>query len=140
MTIRYAVLGAAAALALLTGCGADSPVVPLGTAHGQTVTVRTHITPGKHGAMFIEGAVPEIRLVDADGRVWEPTRDHQDIAVFRDVPPGDYGLEAALRPCDGNCGTLDGPTGRCAHQVHVNGDPTFVVTWRVGQRCRVASG
>lgn len=141
MTIRYAVLGAAAGLTLLTGCGstASGPDAPSDTV-GVTVTVHTHLAPGKNGEMFTEGAVPEIRLVDADGHATSPVRDHEDVAVFRGVPAGHYRLEAALRPCDGNCGQLDGPTARCTRSVRVSHDDTFVVRWRVGEACRVVRG
>jgi hypothetical protein len=143
-TSRYAVLGAAAVLALLIGCGHTVPAVPTGTAPrttpGTTVTVHADLAAGRNGAMFTEGAVPEIRLVDADGHTRSPQDDHAFVAVFRDVGPGRYRLEAVLRPCDANCDYLDGPTGRCTKDVHVSEGSTFVVSWRVGEACLVARG
>lgn len=144
MTIRYA--GPLAALALLlTACGQD-PVADTGSngpavdpAGNVTVTVHTSIEPGKHGEMFTEGAVPEIRLTAPDGTVLDPRKDHADDAVFSGLDPGRYRLHAVLRPCDGNCGYLDDPTSPCSATVVVKGDRDVTVRWRVGQGCRVAA-
>jgi hypothetical protein len=139
MTHRYAVL-TVSALALLAGCGsttAAEPRTPSPDTHGSTLTVQTQINPGKHGSMFIEGALPEIRLVTSGGTELKPSKDHASPAVFADLPPGDYRLRAVLRPCDGNCGNLDGPLSPCGKAAHVDGDLTFAVTWRVGDDCHV---
>ena len=58
--------------------------------------------------------MPEIRLVAEDGTTIEPVRDHVDAPVFEHLVAGRYVLRAVLRPCDGNCGYLDGPTARAA--------------------------
>jgi hypothetical protein len=140
MTPRYAVL-TVSALALLAGCGSSTAAGPPSAtpdAHTSTLTVQTQINPGKHGAMFTEGALPEIRLVASDGTEVKPSKDHASPAVFADLPPGDYRLRAVLRPCDGNCGYLDGPMSPCAKAVHVEGDLSFAITWRVGDNCHVA--
>jgi hypothetical protein len=139
MTPRYAALVAAGLL--LVACdgrigGPDNGPYPPGAATN-TLTVQTRISPGKHGSMFTEGAVPEIRLVDADGRTMGPEHDHSDTGVFSGLAAGSYRLDAALRPCDGNCGYLDGPTTPCSATIRVVGDRVVDVAWRVGQRCRV---
>ena len=41
----------------------DNGPYPPGAATN-TLTVQTRISPGKHGSMFTEGAVPEIRYID----------------------------------------------------------------------------
>jgi hypothetical protein len=87
--------------------------------------------------MFAEGSVPEIRLTAADGTVIEPAEDHVTDPEFTGLDPGSYRLAAALRPCDANCGYLDGPTTPCAATVRVAADQQVTVRWRVGQRCRV---
>lgn len=139
MTLRYA--GPLAALVLLlTACGEDpAPDVGPGVdpAGSLTVTVHSSIEPGKNGEMFSEGAVPEVRLTAPDGTVLSPRKDHADDAVFSGLDAGRYQLQAALRPCDGNCGTLDGPTAACTGEVVVKADRTITVRWRVGERCRV---
>ena len=138
MTTTYAAPGALALVLALAGCGHSDRVDPVGPAPSVSVTVRTTIDPGPHGELFTEGAVPQVRLVGPGGTL-SPDQDDTDSSVFRDVLPGRYRLEAALRPCDGNCGTLDGPTHRCSQQVRVREDSSFVVTWRgAGSPCRVA--
>jgi hypothetical protein len=146
MTPRYA--GPLALLALLlSACGQGSGSHPRADA-GQpaadpagsiTLTVHSSVRPGKHGEMFVEGAVPELRLTAPDGTELTPAQDHRDDAVFAGLDPGRYRLHAALRPCDGNCGYLDGPTAPCAATVHVMADREVSVRWRVGQPCRVSA-
>jgi hypothetical protein len=142
MTPRYVALVAAGVL--LAGCGSRAgspetgPYSPVATTN--TLTVRTQIAPGQHGMMFIEGAVPEIRLIGADGTAVSPERDHRATALFSGLAPGTYRLHAALRPCDGNCGYLDGPTAPCAGVVRVPVDGVVDVTWRVGRSCHVIRG
>ena len=139
MTPRYAALVAAGLL--LAGCGArdrgpdTAPSSP--AAEANTLTVQTQISPGRHGAMFTEGAVPEIRLVGSDGTTLTPEDDHRDTAVFSRLAPGTYELHAALRPCDGNCGYLDAPTLPCTGVVQVPRVGVVDVTWRVGHVCQV---
>ena len=143
MTPRYAVPLAVplTALVLLTACGTRGPV-PQGPAVDPadqvTLTVHTSVAPGRHGEMYTEGAVPEVWLAAPDGTLIEPRKDHVVDAVFSHIAPGHYRLAAALRPCDGNCGYLDAPTTPCSARVRVARDQQVTVTWRVGQRCRVA--
>ena len=142
MTPRYAALLAAGLL--VAGCGARAggpgtgPSSP--TAEANTLTVTTQIAPGKHGEMFTEGAVPEIRLVGSDGTTLTPEGDHRDTAVFSGLEPGTYELHATLRPCDGNCGYLDAPTLPCTGVVEVPRVGVVDVTWRVGHVCHVVAG
>jgi hypothetical protein len=136
---------AAAGLVLVaTGCGSDgSTPTARDTAPPEptsyTVTVHTDQRPGRHGEMYFEGALPEIRLVSADGTLLEPAKDHQDTAVFADLEPGDYTIRAAQRPCDGNCGYLDGPMDACEHQLTVTADTTVEVDFRVAEPCTVST-
>jgi hypothetical protein len=130
-----AVLATAALTASACGGGSSRPTPEGDPAQGHAFTVRTHLRPGAHGAMFTEGAVPEIRLVSAGGRTFTPVHDHATTAVFRDLPAGRYRLTAALRPCDGNCGYLDPATGSCSTVVRVPEDSTATVSWRVGEHC-----
>jgi hypothetical protein len=132
-----------AALALLlAACGHDQQV-PLGPgidpAGSLRLTVHTSIEPGRHGEMFTEGAVPEIRLEAPDGTVLEPAKDHADAAVFAGLDAGRYRLRAALRPCDGNCGSLDAPTLPCTAEIRIDADRVVTVRWHVGEPCHVRS-
>lgn len=140
MTLRHApLLGVVATLLVLAGCGNAPPpgVAPEVATTGHTLTVRTDIRPGAHGMMFIEGALPEVRLVARTGSALRPVHDHTDTAVFRDLAPGRYRLTASLRPCDGNCGYLDAPQGTCHAIVHIPRDANLLVSWRVGHDCHV---
>jgi hypothetical protein len=142
MTPRYAAL-AGSALALLAGCGSATSSEPRTASpeiQTSTLTVTTEIRPGHHGAMFTEGAVPEIRVVTGDGTELTPREDHVSPAVFEGLTTGDYRLRAVLRPCDGNCGYLDGPMSPCGASLHVADDLTYAVHWKVGEDCTVAGG
>ena len=139
MITRNAALGAV--VLLVAGCGGRAVGTDAGpgspAAEASTLTVHTHITEGRHGAVFIEGAVPEIRLIDEDGMTLAPEDDHTTTAAFPDLVAGTYRLHAALRPCDGNCGYLDGPTTPCEGEVRVPRVGSVDVTWRVGEACRL---
>lgn len=135
MRIRYAVL--AAGLVLLGGCGHRDAAEPAAAGTRVALRVDARLTPGLHGVTFFEGALPEIRLL-RDGQSVSPVHDHRFTSVFRGLRPGRYLMVAVLRPCDGNCGVLDGPTGRCARTITVPEVGAATVTWRVGSPCRIA--
>jgi len=82
--------------------------------------------------MFIEGAVTKLHLIDRNGSA-KATKDAALTTVpvlLGSVEPGRYTLRAAVRPCDGNCGTLDPPAFRCRGKVEVPdfGDARVIVT------------
>ena len=116
-------------------CSTGDTGGPLGPDPGATVSVHTRV---RGGVVFTEGALPEIRLVAADGTVLNPRRDHDVTAEFAGVSTGSYRLRASLRPCDGNCGYLDPPMLTCSARVRVDRDATFQVTWTHARPCRVA--
>jgi hypothetical protein len=66
-----------------------------------------------------------------------PRKDQTSPAVFENLPAGDYRIRAVLRPCDGNCDFLDAPVSPCHKTVHVVGNASFVVHWRVGEDCTI---
>jgi hypothetical protein len=130
MTLRY--LGPLAALALLTACGADpaphgAPGLGPGVDPAGRITLTVHTS---QALMFTEGAVPEVRLTAPDGTGLSPEKDHVDDAVFSGLDAGRYQVQAALRPCDGNCGYLDPPTLTCEAAVVVKADRSVTVRWR----------
>jgi hypothetical protein len=129
-----------AAVGALSACGHSSPVSqgPAVDPAGQvTLSVHSTALPGRHGQMYDEGAVPEIRLTAFDGSAIRPAHDHRVIADFTDLAPGRYRLDAVLRPCDANCGHLDPATSPCTARVVVHADEQLSVRWRVGSACRV---
>ena len=132
--------------AVLAGCGsnADDPA-PGGAptiveSHRATLTVATSYSEGRNGALYIEGALARLVLRDSDGNVagaathWPGKK-----FVFADLDPGTYVLEPALRPCDGNCGYLDGPTDACRETLSIDGDMGVRVDFTVGEPCVVAA-
>jgi hypothetical protein len=135
MRSTYAAL--AAGLMLLGGCGHRDAAEPTAAGARHTLRVEARLAPGPAGVTFFAGALPEIRLV-RDGRSASPVHDHRFTTVFRGLRPGRYLMVAVLRPCDGNCGLLDGPIGRCARTITVPDVGSATVTWLVGSPCRIA--
>ena len=58
----------------------------------------------------------------------------------RRLAPGRYRVISYQRPCDGNCGTLDPPTDRCARRVRIlsGGLTEVAVRVRPGRGCRMS--
>lgn len=127
---------------LVAGCVADADIPAphqSGTPDSATVTVSTQIRPSRQ-VFYIEGAIPQVHLLDSDGiQVRGETGDHGTRFTFSDLAPGTYRIEAALRPCDGNCGYLDSPVDGCSY-THVIGDDLAVhVAFVMGKPCRVTT-
>ena len=71
---------------------------------------------------FEEGSATQLRIVREDGTtVVDGVHSTAKPLFDQRLPPGSYTLETVERPCDGNCGTLDGPVGstRCVLGVRV---------------------
>jgi hypothetical protein len=103
-----------------------------------TLTVQTSYQAGKGGAMYIEGALADVILRDESGtEVDTQTKSPGDPIRFEDLAPGSYTLEPALRPCDGNCGYLDGRTDDCTQTIEIDGDVEVKVAFTVGVPCEV---
>lgn len=137
--------------ASLVGCGtariadrapthstmSDPAGSPVGADRSLTVTTSLRQAPG--GAMYFEGAMAEIRLLDAQGsllasRTVMPGKP----ARFGNLLPGVYRLAPALRPCDGNCGYLDGRTDGCQASFHLVDSMEADVAFRISRPCRVS--
>jgi hypothetical protein len=137
-----------AALTLLTaalaGCGeqrmATPPAQPTGT--GRLVVLEDRAaqplyTEGSIGFLTIERTGADGPLID--GRVETSTPGTAAIVFSRHVPAGDYRLVRFERPCDGNCGTLDGPVSRCVATFGVVAGETHRVVVHVqpGAGCEI---
>ena len=128
--------------ALAAGCGqaVDHPAdQPAESRPGGALVVTTAMQPGDGGGLYIEGAVRVMTLETPDGDTRKIGPGDRDRTVFRvaDLAPGTYTLHAAVRPCDGNCGTLDEPTDGCTKVIRVERQRVVLhVDFRVGHSCR----
>jgi len=77
-------------------------------------------------AIPIEGAITFIRVKRPSGRVVLTRRLPASDRLTLPLPAGRYRLVSWQRLCDGNCGTLDPPSHRCARWL----------TLRAGERLR----
>jgi hypothetical protein len=133
--------GALVVAAPLVACGASSPGLRAATTHtgSSSLTVATAVSPRADGKMYVEGALAEVRLRAADGRVIATKRaDPGRLIVFHGLPSGRYTVEPALRPCEGSCAALDPRTDACRGAVPVSGHATVVVRFTVESPCVVA--
>jgi hypothetical protein len=106
---------------------AAAVVVPAGaTATG----VRVSVDAGT--VRYIEGY---IWFVGLDGR----HRAVPERIVTLRAPAGVHVLSSYVRPCDGNCSVLDGPTNRCRARVRFVADRVrrVVVHLRASGTCRI---
>jgi hypothetical protein len=136
--LAFASLASVAWLAGCAGDGSPGPATPEpdGTPVENTLLVRTTYDAGHPWIVYREGAMAEIILRDdagqvVDRRIVRPGRPVE----FRDLPAGDYRLEPALRPCDGNCGYLDPRMDDCRATVAVTRSVRVRVDFAVGDSC-----
>lgn len=104
-----------------------------------SIEVTTEQRLGDDGRRYIEGAVTEIILRDESGQEVSPEagNDHR----FTNLPPGDYTIEPALRPCSGSCDVLDPRTDQCSAVVPVDTSTVRLhVVFRVSEPCQVHDG
>ena len=101
------------------------------------VTAAMH--PGDGGKVYFEGAVAVVTLRTPGGDTWRigPGERARKVFRFGSVAPGAYTVHAAVRPCDGSCGTFDDPTDGCTKVIHVERQRVVLhVDFRVGHPCR----
>ena len=93
-----------------------------------------------HG-LYVEGSISYVRVRGVRGKLVVAKRVRRpSFRMQRRLAPGRYKVISYQRPCDGNCGTLDPPTDRCARHVHVlsGGLTEVAVRVRPGRRCRMS--
>jgi zinc D-Ala-D-Ala dipeptidase len=91
--------------------------------------------------VFVEGAVSYVRVRTTRGRMVISRRVQKPrFRMKRRLLPGRYRVISYQRPCHGNCGALDPPTGRCARPVHIfsRGLTEVAVRVRPGRRCTMS--
>ena len=144
---RRVLAGVAAATALTVGAATagavtwppDPPQEPATT--GSAVRLSATMDPEGPEIFYFEGALVEVSLL-AEGDGSRVAHLGPGTAPLResvgDLEPGRYVVQAAVRPCGGNCNVLDSPTDTCQHPVDVAADTTIEVVFRYGQACTVA--
>jgi len=82
-------------------------------------------------AIPIEGAITFIRVKRPSGRVVLTRRLPASDRRTLPLPAGRYRLVSWQRLCDGNCGTLDPPSDRCARSLTIRAGERLKATIRV---------
>jgi D-alanyl-D-alanine dipeptidase len=91
--------------------------------------------------LYVEGSISYVRVRGVRGKLVVAKRVNRPrFRMQRRLAPGRYKVISYQRPCDGNCGTLDPPTDRCARHVQVlsGGLTQVAVRVRPGRRCRMS--
>jgi zinc D-Ala-D-Ala dipeptidase len=104
-----------------------------------TLDVRQSIDRSR--GLYVEGSISYVRVRGVRGKLVVAKRVNRPrFRMQRRLAPGRYKVITYQRPCDGNCGTLDPPTDRCARHVHVfsGGLTEVAVRVRPGRRCRMS--
>lgn len=119
----------------------NETVTPTTPAAPHTLTVDAMFKPGGKRFFYFEGALEEIRLEREEPSGAVPVRSEVAPAPWKqawaDLPPGEYTLYAAVRPCGGNCGSLDPPTDSCEQTFDLDADRTVKVEFDFGAPCIV---
>jgi hypothetical protein len=133
---KASLLVLALAMVTISGCGeAETP-----QAAPPLTTLSVLQVLDTSGALYIEGSLGYIRLVDSTGStVFEQQLDPERLALSKGVPSGEYVLQSWQRPCDGNCGYLDPPTDRCDAKLNLaaGGDVRVTITLRPAEGCDI---
>jgi hypothetical protein len=131
---------------LLGGCASPSsddavaPRIEVSPPSTSTLIVATTYRHDSSWHVYREGAKAEIILRDDTGKEVDiRTVDLGRSVRFKDLPPGEYELEPATRPCDGNCGYLDPRVDVCTGTVEVTRTMQVRVSFVVAAPCTVHS-
>ena len=138
-------LAVIAMLPALSGCASTAPADPgpPPAIPGAELMIREARAAQP---LYIEGSFGYLRIVRLDsgivvrkGRASTADPGHTRTLFRRFLPPASYRVIAYQRPCDGNCGYLDGPTERCDVTVQIRNRRPRRVTLEVtpGGGCTV---
>jgi hypothetical protein len=121
------------------GSGSDRAEAPEWSPEpvaANTLLVTTTFDRGNPWIVYREGARAELILRDDAGEVVERRVVRPGRSVeFHELPVGEYRLEPALRPCDGNCGYLDPRLDDCGGTVKATGSVQVRVDFVVRSSC-----
>ena len=90
---------------------------------------------------YVEGSVSHVRVRGIRGALVVGRRVRKPrFRMQRSLLPGVYRLISYQRPCQGNCGTLDPPTDRCAGRVRIlsGGLTDVAIRVRPGRSCTMS--
>jgi hypothetical protein len=110
---------------------------PLPSGSNRLVVYETYL--GQE-AFYTEGFQSYLAVAaDAGGSTTVTVPRNAGPAFTKRLAPGRYTIKSWLRPCDGNCGTLDGSTDRCQLAVSLGAArPTdYIVLLTPGRGCRI---
>jgi D-alanyl-D-alanine dipeptidase len=127
--LRYGIAVVAALVALPAAADATPGTLDLRQSFGHS------------RGMFVEGSVSYVRVRGVRGKLVVARRTRRpNFRMQRPLAPGRYRVISYQRPCDGNCGTLDPPTDRCARPVRIlsGGLTEVAVRVRPGRRCTMS--
>jgi hypothetical protein len=123
-------------LALLVACADPSTPSDAPTPASLTVT----IAPSEGGGpVYIEGALRYLHVTGPDTDIQKQLDTERPVTIS--LPDGgSYRLESWARPCDGNCGHLDGATDRCSGTFPVTAGKTTAIEIAapVGEACTLS--
>lgn len=127
----------ALALGLLAiSCAKAGAAPPSPEGRGLLVVTQATATDGP---MYIEGYVPFVTVTQGERKVFSH-RMPFDQPFTHELPSGEYTLNFAVRPCDGNCGNLDPQAEACSAPFAVAPDQTVKAhaIERPGQGCSIS--
>jgi hypothetical protein len=97
-------------------------------------SARLVVSSGGRGPQFEEGNMTYFALTGPDGRTQTKTID-ANFSLFV-LPAGTYQLKSYVRPCSGNCDSLDDPQIECQTTLTVrSGETLYVERAQMGPVC-----
>jgi hypothetical protein len=135
--MRVTVLLAIPLALVVAGCGAADEPEP--AAAPQTATLAIEQVLDTSGSMYIEGALWQLQILDANGtEVFAGDLDTTEHA--ESLVEGTYTVKSALKPCIGTCGYTSEPEGACEAEVAVVAPSTKVrVDVAAGRDCTIST-
>ena len=112
-----------------------------GAAHAAPGTLDLRQSFDHSRGLYVEGSFSYVRVRGVRGKLVVARRSRRPrFRMQRRLAPGRYTVINYQRPCDGNCGTLDPPTDRCARRVRILSGGLTEVALRVrpGRRCTMS--
>ena len=112
-----------------------------GAAHAAPGTLDLRQSFDHSRGSYVEGSFSYVRVRGVRGKLVVAKRSSRPrFRMQRRLAPGGYMVINYQRPCDGNCGTLDPPTDRCARRVRILSGGLTEVALRVrpGRRCTMS--